>query len=524
MSKVIYYNGDVYTFDGDDNVYEAIAVEGEKIVGVGSNADVLAYQTEQTEIINLQGKTVLPGFIDAHLHIFPLGFNLSYVDCRLQSVEAVVKAIKNRAKELNNEEEWIIGWGFDESLFEENRILNKWDFDEVNNPIYITRYCLHEAVANETAIQKAGITKETEVKNGIIERNGAGEATGLVKEKAMQLLEDVLPPYTSEKMKEALKLANHHLLENGITTAHDAGLGFFVDPYKEFDVLREMCVTGQLNIKMYVMILAEHFKDFLEENKDLELDMLKFGSMKLFSDGTLSGRTAAVEKPYRQSEERGMMLWTDAEMQEHVEVAHRMDKQVAIHAIGNRAVDQVLRIYELVQKAYPRVDIRHRIEHATLTNKNLIERMKNINVVPIPQPTLIHTAGDVHHAVVDTDGLDYFAFKTFMDAGLKPAGSSDSPITDCSPILGIYAAMTRKTTNHNVWNENERLSLKEAIKMYTIHAAYAAFEEEMKGSIEINKYADLVVLSNDFMNLSAEEVKATKIQMTIINGKIVYEK
>lgn len=523
--ETIYYNGEIHALDRKNNIYEAIATRGGQITAVGSNEEVLRYKMARTKLINLENKTMIPGFIDAHLHIFHLGFNLSYVNCRLHSIKEVVKAIKERAKKSKNDDEWIIGCSFDESLYKEARKLNKWDFKDVKNPVYITRYCHHEAVVNESALQKTKITEETEIINGIIERNESGEATGLLIEQAMTFIENILPPYTEENMRLAVKLANDHLIENGITSAHEAGLGFLVDPYKEFKVLQEMSAEGTLNVKLYLMIMAQYFQEFTEKYEHFNSDQLTLGAMKLFADGTLSGKTAAVIDPYQDSNDRGMLLYSDEKMKKYIKIAHEMKKQVGVHAIGDRAIDQVVSIYEAVIRDYPRHNHRHRVEHTTLSNIDILSRMNRINCIPIPQPTLIHTAGDVYAKNIEKELLEnVFSLKSFMEYELNPAGSSDSPIVDCSPLLGIYAAMTRETLKGKVIGEDQRLVLKDAIKMYTKNAAYAALEEHIKGSIEVHKFADLTVLPEGFMNYSAEEVKRTDVEMTIIDGKVMYQK
>lgn len=520
---IIYFNGEIHTLDSGDNVYEAIAVKDGKIAAVGSNEHILALQTKETEVIDLNRRTVVPGFTDAHLHLFSLGFNLSYVDCQLHSVEEVVEAIKARAKTLENDNEWIIGWGFDESKYKEGRKLNKWDFKDVKNPVYITRYCLHEAVINEAAIQRAQISNNTEIEGGIIEYTNDGEMTGLLKEKAMSLVENVLPPYTPKNMREAMTLANKHLLQYGVTSVHDAGLGFLVDPFKEFEVLKEMCEEGSLQIKMYVMVLAEYYQAFLRKYEHKESDQLKIGSLKLFADGTLSGKTAAMFEPYQASEKTGMLHYTDEELKQQMKIAYDLNKQVAIHAIGDRAIDQALRTFEALEQEYPDHKHRPRIEHTTVSNKNIRTRMKKINAIPVPQPTLIYAAGDMYH--LEKERLDnVFAIKSFIKQGLKPAGSSDSPVVDCNPLLGMYAAMRRETMNEKSIGKDEEISLKDAVKIYTANASYAAYEENIKGSIEVNKYADLVVLPEGFMDYSAEEVKKSEVEMTIVNGNVLYEK
>lgn len=523
MPDTIYYNGEINTFDENDHVYEAVAIKEGKILAVGDNNSVKALKSERTKLIDLHNKTVLPGFIDAHLHLFSLGFNLSYVDCKLGSIEEVKVAIKEHAKTLKTEEEWIIGWGFDESNYIEGRKLNKHDFSDIKNPVYITRYCLHEAVINEAAIQQIRITNSTSVKGGIIERSTDGEPTGLLKEKAMDLVVEKLPPYSTENMKKAIQLANNYLLQKGITSVHDAGLGFLVDPFKEFEVLREMSEDQSVQIKMYVMVLAEYYQEFYEKYQYMQTEKLKIGSLKLFADGTLGGQTAALFDPYLKKEENGLLLYTDQELKERIKIAYDLNRQVAVHAIGDRAIDQVLRMYESLNEEYPEQETRPRIEHTTVSNDAIRERMRKVNAIPVPQPTLIYHAGDSYH--LEKERLNnIFAVKSFMEQGLRPAGSSDSPVTDCDPLIGIYAAMSRETINGKFIGEKENIRLKDAIKMYTIHAAYAAFEEDIKGSIEVNKDADFVILPEGFMNYSSEQVREAKVEKIIINGEIVFFK
>src|SRR5699024_2281856 len=294
------------------------------------------------------------------------------------------------------ENEWIMGVGFDESLFKEGRKLNKWDFQEIKNPVYITRYCLHEAVVNQTAIERANITNELSIKNGVIERNKNGEATGLLKENAMSLVKDILPPYNIENMTNAIQLANQHLLENGITSVHDAGLGFFVDPYKEFEVLQLATKDKKLQVKMYLMVLAEYFEQFYDKNKDAETNQLKFGSMKLFSDGTLSGKTAALLEPYKDSTQNGMLLYSAEEMTEYVKGAHKTTRPVAVQRNGRRAIEQVLRGHECNGQQQPLQNTGHAVEHGRITNNSIRQRMNELNAMPVSHPSFIYAAGDTH--------------------------------------------------------------------------------------------------------------------------------
>lgn len=524
IPEIIYFNGEIHTLDVDDYIGEAVAVKEGRIIAVGSNTSVCDLRHTNTTLVDLEQKTMVPGLIDAHLHLFPLGINLSNVNCQLHSIEEVIKAIKKQAAEAENDQQWIIGWGFDESLFKEGRKPDKWDFQEVTNPVYITRYCMHEAVVNERALEIAGITRATTISNGIIEQTAAGEMTGRLMETAMTIVEEKLPAYTTGQMEKAIQLAQQQLLQKGITSVHDAGLGFFDDPFREFAMLSGMEESGALHIRIYVMILAEYFTAFLKKHGDFSSMQLKLGAMKLFADGTIGGKTAAMEHPYQDSTERGMLLYTDEEMEKLVRKAHDMKKQVAVHAIGDRALEQVLRMYEQVQAEKKQANIRHRVEHVIISNDRLLEKMKQLGVVAIPQPAMIHTTGDLHNGNVAGGAYHYMALRSFFECGLHPAGSSDSPVEDADPMLGMYAAMKRESVTGNVFNQEECISLKEALQMYTIHAAYAAFEEKDKGTIERGKLADFTVLPKGFIRFSAEQVKETKAEMTIIDGVIRYRK
>lgn len=523
MPDIILINGDVHSLDEYNRQYEAIAVTNGKISALGLNEEILAFSKDKTTIIDLNGKTVLPGFIDAHLHLFPLGFNLSYVNCQCDSIEAVVDAIKEKAATVKTEDEWIIGWGFDESKYKEKRKLTKWDLKDIKNPVYITRYCLHEAVVNEAAMKKAQIEKDTYVTGGIIDKNERGELTGLLIEKAMKLVENVIPPRTKEEMVNAIKLANNHLLQNGFTSVYDAGLGIFNDPFKEFEVLKEACEKKFIQLNIHFMVIAEHYEQFIEQYHATSLPQLKLGAMKVFADGTLSGYTAALFKPYQSKETTGILHYSDEAMQQVMELAFKLNKQVAVHAIGDRAIDQVLRIIEQLKRQYPNYQLRPRIEHTSVSNEEIRNRMKQLQVIPVPQPTLIYLAGDMYD--LDQSRLNnVFALKSFLNKDLKPAASSDAPVVDCNPFIGMYAAMKRHTLSGKSIGSDQKLNLREAVKMYTINAAYAMHEENMKGTIEKNKNADFTVLPQGFMDFTAEEVKNAAVEMTIINGKVLYEK
>ncbi|WP_445491407.1 amidohydrolase [Niallia sp. 03133] len=526
-ADIIFFNGEIAAMDEQKNRYEAIAIKKERIVALGTNEEIVDLAGSETEVVDLEGKVVLPGFIDAHQHLFNSGFNLLYVHCNQSSIQEMVQVISQRAKE-SDLNEWIIGWGYDEANLKEGREPNAVDFQEINNPIFITRYCAHTAVVNETVLKLARITESTTVKNGEIVRNHKGEPTGILKEEAMNLAKKVMPPYTKDQMKKAITLVMEHNLAHGITSVHEAGLGFFSDSLEEYYILKEMMAENQIPIRIYAMILEKFFEEALDSGLTplSGNNNLKIGSIKLFADGTISGKTAAISLPYNHSsDQNGMLMFTDEELEVKVLTAHQNGYQVAIHAIGDRAVEQVIKTYEKALNRNQRKDHRHRIEHAMVTNKALRKKMKELDIIPVLQPGLVYQAGDVYKKNLNPSMIEnVFAARKMLDEGLLPTGSSDFPITPCSPLLGIYAAVCRETANGNILSKENSVSLEEAIKMYTLYAARASFDEANKGSIEIGKLGDMTVLPAGFFAYNPNEIKNANIEMTIIGGKICYRR
>lgn len=525
---LILYNGNIYSMDEKETKYDGIAMKNGRIVFLGSSKDVESLAGKETETIDLKGKTVVPGFIDAHQHMLNFGFTLTYVDCDKHSIEEVAKALKEASVNAKPGE-WIIGMGFNETKFKENRLPTLEDFKDIPNPVYISRYCLHTAVVNAVALAKAGIDETTENPfGGEIIKEENENPTGVLREKAMDLVKDVMPTITKEQMKNAYALAGSHYVSEGITGVHEAGMGFYTQSFDEFHVLQEMAQQNELQVRMVAMILV----DFFIQAKDMQLltgvgnEKFKIGAIKMFADGTLNGRTAAVKTEYIDPPgTRGILMMNKGDLEQKVMDAHLEGYQISIHAIGDEAIDQVITAYEKALTVYPRPNHRHRIEHSSLTSPDLLERIKALHVIPIPQPGLIHIAGDIYRQVLLPDVLsNFYPIKTFLDEGIKLPGSSDCPVVPSSPFFGMYGAMTRETKNQDVINPEQRISLYEAVKMYTSHSAYAGFTEDYQGTLEVGKLADAVVLPEGFMDFSAQTVKETAVEYTIIGGEIVYQK
>lgn len=522
------YNGQIVSMDQRHSHHEAMAVKHGRIVGMGAWQDITPFIDKQTQVINLEGRTVLPGFIDAHQHMIYFGTNLLNLDCNCTSIQDIVQAVEERAAFLNSDE-WILGWGVDEAKLEEGRLPEASDFTHISNPVYLTRFCLHTAIVNERALNLAGINSQTEAPSGgELLRDTQGNITGVLREKAMDLVQQAIPPYTLDQMKQAIALADEKYVEEGITSVHEAGMGFHTGSLEEFQAFQELSHDGQLKVRVYGMVLDTFFSELkaMHLTTGFGNEQIKIGAVKMFADGTLSGRTAAVHEEYLDPAGfRGILMYKDEELEEKVLAAHREGYQISIHAIGDRAVEQVIIAYEKALSSYPRTDHRHRIEHCAICNPDLIARMQKLGIIPVPQPGIYYLAGDVYNRVLKPQVLDgFYALASFMEAGLKPAGSSDCPVVPASPFLGMYAAMTRKTRSGEDIVPEQKLSLYEALQMYTNYGAYASFAEHELGSLEVGKFADFVVLPTGFMDFSAEQVKDTKVEMTVIGGKIQYER
>lgn len=523
-ADTILFNGTVSTMDNQKTNHEAIAIKNGDIVALGNSKEIVLLANEATTMINLQGRTALPGFIESHQHLFATGAAFLYLNCKLDSIEAVVAAVRKKSQECG-ENDWIIGTEYYEGDFKEKRNLSKWDFADIKQPVLIIRYCHHTGVVNERVLKMMGINEHSVIPDGIIVRNQKGEATGVLQEKAFDEAKKLLPAYTDELLIEAAKAANHYYIRNGITSVHEAGMGIFSGSLLEFDILQQMARDRELDVRIYSMILH----DFFEQARDMKLltgfgnDHLMIGSIKIFYDGTMGGSTAYVTKPYQGTDQFGLTVIPKAELEESVLKAHQAGFQIAIHAMGDQAISDVIDTYEKALQQYPRSNHRHRIEHASIMNKSLIEKMARLGIIPTPTIPLVYTTGDAYLKTLNPDLRRYvYPNRTFFEQGIKPAGNSDSPVTPVSPFLGMYTAMTRRTKGGQVIAPEEAITLEQALEMYTINAAHASFEENRKGSLEIGKVGDLVVVEKGFMSFTADEVKDTEVDMTIIGGKVVY--
>jgi predicted amidohydrolase YtcJ len=524
-------NATVLTMDPDFPTANAVAVTGERIAWVGDATWARTHLTGVERTLDLGGATVIPGFNEAHHHLLLLGHWLSQVNCSfpaVRSISEIVAAVGERVA-TTPDGEWIEGRGYDDNKLAERRHLTRWDLDAVapNHPVSIRNASGHMCVVNSRALALAGITRDTEAPfGGTIHLDPAnGEPSGLLQEQAQQLVPLPFIPSDKETLHRCLETASRAYLAGGVTSSQEAGI--FTTP--EFAVYQEAWAAGELPLRTYLMIRT-NFLDALEQLgmfTGFGDDRLRVGCLKVMSDGSLIGRTAAVSQPFLEDpnpNNLGLEMMPQAELDETIWRGHRAGWQVAIHAIGDRGIEMCLDGFARALERQPRADHRHRLEHCGILRPDLIQRIKKLGVVPVGQPPFILEFGDgfLRHLGRERCRLTY-ALKTVIDAGIPLAASSDSPVSSYQPLIGIKAAVTERTASGAEFAPAEAISVEDAIALYTRAGAYASFDEHRKGTITPGKLADLAVLATDPRIAVPDEIDQISVLATISGGRIVYE-
>ena len=525
--KIAFINGKIYTVNEKLPFAEAVITQGEKIVFVGSQRDAEELIEKNTKKIDLKGRLMLPGFIDNHTHFTDGGFYLLGIDLRpaksTQEFKQLVKEYVNQ-----HEGKWVTGGYWDHEQWEINNLPTKEMIDDFspNTPIFISRLDGHMALANSYALKLAGITKDTPSPEGglIVKDKKTGEPTGILKDLAMDLIDSIIPEPSLEEYKQATLRALQEARENGITSIQDITYKNDLTTYQNLEK------EGLLSCRIYTRLPLSEYKDLV--NSGIQVgsgsDKLKIGSLKEFADGSLGSSTALFFEPYDQDPSTcglAMDVVTDGRLKEWSFDADKNKLQLSIHAIGDNANYLMLNMFEEIIDVNPKWDRRFRIEHAQHLRFEDILRFAKLGIIASVQP---------YHCIDDGvwaekrigDRIKYtHPYKSFLDANVKTCFGSDWPVAPLNAIYGIYAATTRRTlddNNPNGWIPEQKISVEDAIRCYTINNAYAAFEENIKGSIEVGKLADLVVLSDDIFSINPVKIKDVKVDMTVFDGKIIY--
>ena len=532
----IYINGKISSLDNNNNFYEALAVKDGLIAALGRNREILKLKNENTKIIDLNGKLMLPAFNDSHMHVVEYGENLIHADLKgAKSIEDIINTLKD-FKEKNNVAagEWIIGYGWNQDYFDVHRFPTREDLDKVSteNPIYITRACIHVACVNTIVLKLAGINKNTkQVDGGVFEVDNYGQPNGVLREEAMSFVTSILPQKTKEDIKKSILSVSKKLLKSGIASVQSDDFGN-VKLYEDIiNVYKELDEEGLLNIRVNQQCNMElsQLKDFILKgyNLDKGSSHFKLGPLKIISDGSLGARTAYMRNFYEDDKTtKGISIYNKEILQELISTAHDNNMSVAVHAIGDGAIEMAMNCIEVAIKNNPKKDTRHGIVHCQITDEMLLNRFKKLDLIAYIQPIFIHYD---QHILEDRVGKELaktsYNWKTLIDLGVVVCGSSDCPVESFDLMNNLYCAVTRKDLNgypEEGYNKSQCLSIEEALKCFTIGGAYASFEENLKGTLEVGKFADMVVLDEDIYRCDKNKIKDININMTIVGGDIKY--
>jgi predicted amidohydrolase YtcJ len=511
-ADLILHNANVLTVDREQPAAELVAIKDNRILLVAGNEALEQARGASTRVIDCEGKTVAPGFNDAHCHVFSLIRKLLSLDLSPSSVTSIadIEAIIGQRARNTAPGEWLIGTDYNEFYLGEKRHPTRWDIDEVapHHPVVLAHRSLHACVLNGLALSLAGITRETpEPPGAIIDRDlNTGEPTGLLFEMLGYVREHVLPPMSEEEITKGIALANQHYLSYGITSLQEATV---TNDLNRWQTLRRLKDNNQLQSRVSMMFGIEALPHF----QQAELapgsgdSQLRLGGVKIMVNET----TGQLHPP-------------QPELNQQAFNVHQAGFQLAIHAIEQNTVEAAIAALEYANSCLPVAGRRHRLEHCAECPPELLKRLGRLQPVVVTQPPFLYYSGERYLAQIPPDQLRWlYRIKSFSDCGLITAASSDSPVVPDNPLVGIYAAITRKAETGQQISPQECVSAKEALAMYTIQAAYASFEEDTKGSITRGKLADLVALSDDPTALPPELVKDIRVEMTIIDGKVVWE-
>lgn len=530
FEKKCFINGKIFTVNESQPYAEAVIVIGNKIAFVGSNEEAQKYINDKTDVIDLQGKLMLPGFIDNHTHFITGGRYLLGIDLRpAKSTDEFKKILKEYADAHPGK--WISGGYWDHEQWEVNDLPTKEMIDAItpNTPVLVSRLDGHMALTNSYTLKLAGITKDTpNPDGGWIEKDPAtGEPTGILKDNAMGFVSKLIPPPSEEEYYEAALAALQEAREQGITGIHD------ITHKQDFITFQKLEQEGKLTCRIFTRFPIYEYQQLANAGIKVGFgsELLKVGSLKAFADGSLGSSTALFYEPYDQDTTTvglAMEYVTDGNLRKWSIDADKNNLQLSIHAIGDSANAIMLDMFEEIINTNPKWDRRFRIEHAQHVRFKDIPRFKELGVIASAQPYHCIDDGGWAEKRIGPERIKYtYPFRSFLDAGVKLCFGSDWYVAPFNVIYGIYAAVTRRTLdglNPDGWVPEQKITVEEAIKCYTLNSAFASFEEDIKGSIEPGKLADLIVLGEDILTIEPEKIIDVKVDMTVFDGKIVFKR
>jgi predicted amidohydrolase YtcJ len=543
-ADLVLTNGKIVTVDEAKPEAQALAVRGDIIVAVGNNRNIKPYISGETKVIDLTGKLAIPGFIDAHGHFTSLGRSKLQLDLtKVKNWDEVVAIVKEAVKKANPGE-WILGRGWHQEKWDKipepnidglpcHHSLSKISPD---NPVLLSHASGHSSFANAEAMELAGVTKMTlDPEGGEIVRDSKGNPIGAFRETAQRLIDRAMSHYLEKRSLEemeaerrkVIELAVQECLSKGVTSFHDAGSSF-----ETIDLFKEFAEEGKLGIRLNVMIRVnnELLKEYLSEYKIIGMgkNHLTVRAIKSFVDGALGAHGAWLLEPYTDLPSSvGLNTNPVEELKETAQIAIENGFQFCVHAIGDRGNREILNIFEETFKAHPdKKDLRWRIEHSQHLNPEDIPRFGQLGVIASMQA--IHCTSDgpwvIKRLGEKRAEEGAYVWQKLMKSGAIICNGTDVPVEDVDPIACFYAAVTRKLKDGTLFYPDQRMSREEALRSYTLNCAYAAFEEDIKGSLKPGKLADITVLSKDIMTIPEDEIPTTEVLYTLVGGKVMYQK
>ncbi len=523
-------NGRIHTMDPGNPVVTAVAIRGGRVVYAGDDAGAKAAAAPGSPAIDLTGRTATPGLNDAHAHPMSVGFALLDLDLspeRHASVAALQELVR-QAVASRPAGNWIIGRGYDDARLAEARHPTRADLDTIapDHPVIVIRMCHHIGVANSAALQLAGITRDTpDPDAGRFDRDEHGEPTGVLRESALTAVRAAIPEPDEAAMMSALEAGGQAFLRQGVTSTVEAGIR---DP-RELRAYQRLREQERLPVRTYLMMMLDETLDDLTAlgiQTGFGDDWVRIGPAKLFSDGSIGGRTARMHAAYEgQPDNYGLWMMPPEELKAKVRRAHDAGFQVGIHAIGDAAIDLVLDAYEEAQAATPRPDPRHRIEHCSIVDDRILGRIRDLGAVPIPGTSFLRHFRD---AYVNNLGEwrigQAYGFRSYERFGITAAASSDAPVVPVNALAGLQTMITRRDILGRPCNPEEAIPLQDALRAYTVNGAYASFEEQRKGILRPGLLGDVTVFETDLFAVDPDDLATIHVDYTIAEGKVVYER
>lgn len=533
-ADLILHNGRIWR-GREEGISEAVAIWQGKVLATGSDAEMASLKGPHTKVIDLEGRFASPGLIDNHLHLISTGITMGWVDATpaaAPTLAALMETLAERAA-VTPKGAWVRARGYDQVKLDVGRHPTREELDRAvpDHPVLLTRACGHVAIANSLALSLADVTEATPVPDGGVIGTTDGRLNGFLAENAQNLIKTAIPEVTTEELIDGIERAGRYLLSLGITSCMDAAVGQLAG-FAEIQAYEMAKLSGRLPVRVWLTLLGDPGVSIVEDSWRAGLisgagdDMLRVGAVKIFLDGSAGGRTAWMSKPYLgEPDNIGVQMLPDADVEAIVKSCHDRGYQMACHAIGDGAIEQLITAYEKALAGNPDPDRRHRIEHCGFSSPEQDRRMKAAGILPAPQMAFIHDFGDSYVSVLGEErGKASYQIGTWMRMGLKPSTGSDSPVCSPDPFPNLHAMITRKTGKGTVMVEAEKLSREEALQAYTEYGAYSQKAEDVKGRLVPGQWADIAVFDNDLLEAPADTIlSGTRCLMTLLAGRVVHD-